>query len=386
MTSTNIRLMTAYRFNDAWSGSPEAYQDYILPFVSRTFALTIPQLPAGLRSVVANAYLLCRIADTIEDEPALGADDKRRFEEELAAVVAGRLDAGLLADAVVPRLSQQTLESERDLMRQLPLVIEVLRSFRPAQQSALLRCVTVMGRGMHRFQRSASLLGLADQREMDRYCYYVAGVVGEMLTELFCDFDPVMASRREPMMRLAVSFGQALQMTNILTDQWEDRARGACWLPRSVFEASGVNLDGLQAGQRSEGYARALTELIGVAHAHIRNGLDYTLMVPAQHSGIRRFCLWSLGLAILTLKNLHRHPEFAGATEIKVSRAAVARTITITNLAVRRDAVLRRLFEYAWRDLPLTDLGPDWSGVTRQGVRNTERIADMLAPGLWRNR
>jgi hypothetical protein len=69
----------------------------------------------------------------------------------------------------------------------------------------------------------------------------------------------------------------------------------------------------------------------------------------------------------------------------KAIRPGLARTITITNLAVRRDAVLRRLFEYAWRDLPLTDLGPDWSAVTRQGVRNTERIADMLAPGLWRN-
>jgi len=42
-----------------------AYQEAILPKVSRTFALTIPQLPPALRDVVANAYLLCRIADTI---------------------------------------------------------------------------------------------------------------------------------------------------------------------------------------------------------------------------------------------------------------------------------------------------------------------------------
>jgi farnesyl-diphosphate farnesyltransferase len=51
--------------------SDEVYQDQILPHVSRTFALTIPQLPLGLRTAVTNAYLLCRIADTIEDEPAL---------------------------------------------------------------------------------------------------------------------------------------------------------------------------------------------------------------------------------------------------------------------------------------------------------------------------
>lgn len=64
------------------AGRDEAntYQDEILPKVSRTFALTIPQLPPELRRAVANAYLLCRIADTIEDEPALSAEQKRVFE------------------------------------------------------------------------------------------------------------------------------------------------------------------------------------------------------------------------------------------------------------------------------------------------------------------
>ncbi|NET50636.1 MAG: squalene/phytoene synthase family protein, partial [Merismopedia sp. SIO2A8] len=38
---------------------------------------------------------------------------------------------------------------------------------------------------------------------MNRYCYYVAGVVGEMLTELFCDYSDKIAPRRAPMMELA---------------------------------------------------------------------------------------------------------------------------------------------------------------------------------------
>ena len=49
----------------------------LLEGVSRTFALTIPQLPAVLAPVVANAYLLCRIQDTIEDEPTLDVASKR---------------------------------------------------------------------------------------------------------------------------------------------------------------------------------------------------------------------------------------------------------------------------------------------------------------------
>ena len=46
------------------TASDEAYQDQILPHVSRTFALTIPELPPALRIGVTNAYLVCRIADT----------------------------------------------------------------------------------------------------------------------------------------------------------------------------------------------------------------------------------------------------------------------------------------------------------------------------------
>ncbi|MDI3260237.1 MAG: phytoene/squalene synthase family protein [Sinobacteraceae bacterium] len=344
----------------AWSDTALAFQNHILPQVSRTFALTIPQLPAGLREAVANAYLLCRAADTVEDEPHLSAADKRRYEEALIDVVTGRADAAAFAAELAPRLSAQTLPAERELIARLGLVIEVTRSLNGAQRAAIERCLAVMGRGMHRFQQNAGLQGLPDQRALDRYCYYVAGVVGEMLTELFCDHLPALAVRRKALLRLAVSFGQGLQMTNILKDQWEDRARGACWLPREVFARHGLELGALQPGQHSPAYRAALDELIGVAHAHLRRALEYTLMIPPRQAGIRRFCLWAIGLAVLTLRNLHRRPQFASGAEVKVSRAAVARTIMVTNVAVAHDTLLRRLFALAWRDLPLAELPPSW--------------------------
>ena len=360
---------------EVWPGTAEAFQDFVLPLVSRTFALTIPQLPGELHRVVANAYLLCRVADTIEDDAALSAADKRRYEEAFVEVVTGRADAASLAAELSPQLSLETIEAERDLMRQLPLVIEVLRGFNRTQQAAIERCVTVMCRGMHRFQQGAGIHGLATQREMDDYCYYVAGVVGEMLTELFCDFDPAIAARREQMLRLAVSFGQALQMTNILKDQWEDRARGACWLPREVFQRHGIDLSSLQPGHYTPAYGAALSELIGVAHSHLRNALSYTLLIPQQHTGIRRFCLWATGLAVLTLKNIQHRPDFAGGADIKVSRGAVARTIMVTNVSVKRDALLRRLFDFAWRDLPLTPLAPVWNEPTHHPARDSMQHA-----------
>ncbi len=79
-------------------------------------------------------------------------------------------------------------------------------------------------------------------RDLDSYCYYVAGVVGEMLTELFCSPLARIERQRAGLRERAVSFAQGLQMTNILKDVWEDRSRGACWLPQEVFTRHGVDL------------------------------------------------------------------------------------------------------------------------------------------------
>ena len=76
--------------------SDEVYQDQILPHVSRTFALTIPQLPGGLRSAVTCAYLLCRIADTIEDEPALSPPETFSFLQRFSAALARPGESQLL--------------------------------------------------------------------------------------------------------------------------------------------------------------------------------------------------------------------------------------------------------------------------------------------------
>ena len=171
---------------DSANATALAYQNEILIGVSRTFALTIPELPGQLRTVVANAYLLCRIADTIEDEPALDAQAKAHFQQQFSAIIADKACCHAFARELAPLLSEATLEAEHDLIRNTHQVIAVTRSFTTQQQNALFRCVQVMGRGMSRYQHGVDLHGLDTQRDLDDYCYFVAGVVGEMLTELFC--------------------------------------------------------------------------------------------------------------------------------------------------------------------------------------------------------
>jgi farnesyl-diphosphate farnesyltransferase len=329
------------------------YQDQVLPHVSRTFALTIPQLPMALRSAVTNAYLLCRIADTIEDEPAIAPAATLALLQRFVAVVHGQESAQALSQELAAQLSPRTLPAERDLILHMDRVVRVTAALREDQRGAIQRCVEVMCGGMHEFQRTASLRGLPRSSDMDDYCYYVAGVVGQMLTELFCGYSPQIMQHRSALHDLATSFAQGLQMTNILKDVWEDRARGACWLPQDVFMRHGVDLAQLSAQNADARVNAALRELTGVAHAHLRNALDYTLLIPPQETGIRRFCLWAVGLAILTLRRIDRTPGFSSARQVKISHGEVAMTRWLTSLAVRSDWLLRLLFERAASGVPL---------------------------------
>jgi len=352
--------------------SDQDYQNAMLVHVSRSFALTIPELPAGLRATVTCAYLLCRIADTIEDEPTLTAEDKVRYLRQFSSVVGAHADAAQLAAELGPRLSDRTPAHERDLVGNLARVVSSVRRMERREQAAIQRCIEVMCEGMHQFQRHASLKGLNRLTDLDSYCYHVAGVVGEMLTELFCAQVPDMQQHAAALRSLAPSFGQGLQMTNILKDMWDDHGRGACWLPREIFDRHGLSLEQLAPGRLQHGFQESLKELIGIAHGHLRNALSYTLLIPAAQSGIRRFCLWSIGLALLTLGRINQQPAYTTGAQVKVSRRAVLLVRTLSNMSARSDRVLRVLFAYAARGLPL---------VEQSGVRvdASNRITEKLS-------
>ena len=334
------------------------YQEHILQGVSRTFALTIPQLPTPLCRVVGNAYLLCRIADTIEDDPSLDSAQKRHFSESFIRVIAGEQSADGFAEALRPLLSERMLDAEKELIENTPRVIRLTHAFSERKRAALERCVRIMSRGMSDFQQNKTLDGLGDLPEMDRYCYCVAGVVGEMLTELFCDYSEEIDANGAELQKLAVSFGQGLQMTNILKDVWEDRARGACWLPRDVFQRVGFDLGRLAVDHDRARFSQGLVELIGIARLHLQNALAYTLLIPADESGIRRFCLWALGMAVLTLRKLHANPHFTSGSQVKISRRSVKSVVLVSNAFVGSDTMLRLLFETFTRSLPVAENPP----------------------------
>lgn len=332
--------------------SVDDFQSEMLEGVSRTFALTIPQLPAALCRVVSNAYLLCRIVDTIEDEPALTGARKNYFCEQFLRTLNVPRNAETFSRQLCVSLSSQTPPAEHELIRNVPRVLRITRSFSEPQREALQRCVSAMAKGMGQFQLRGEMRGLQSLEDLDQYCYYVAGVVGQMLTNLFCLHSPEIAQNRKALMALAVSFGQGLQMTNILKDVWEDYQRGACWLPRKIFAEEGFDLNDLTTGRNRQGFDRGVRRLIGITHGHLKNALSYSLLIPKEETGIRNFCLWAIGLALLTLRKINKHLYYTDGSQVKISRSSVKGTILATRLAVQNDRLLKLLFSIAARGLP----------------------------------
>jgi len=336
---------TQFEFLDSLDRLDDAaLQSALLQGVSRTFALTIPQLPDALYPAVANAYLLCRIVDTIEDEVSLSPQQKQTFCRHFIDVVKTGQAAFRFSDRLSPLLSSQTLPAEHALIALSPRVIAMTHRLHPEQIAALAQCVETMANGMPQFQAQDLHGGLPTLHDMDRYCYYVAGCVGEMLAKLFCHYSPEMARHRERLLTLAVSFGQGLQMTNILKDIWDDAARGVCWLPRDIFDEVGYELRNLSPTTNDERFQAGLVRLVGIAQGHLHNALRYTLLIPPHEIGLRNFCLWALGMALLTLRKIRANPGFTQSSQVKISRRQVKATVLVARWTGRHDALLSLLF------------------------------------------
>ncbi len=307
----------------------EIYQRCILESVSRTFALTIPLLPPNLEKVIGNTYLLCRIVDTIEDAACIDAKAKQGLSALFNKTVLGLENPEVFVQACQIALINHPNEYEKDLIENTPRVLRVLRSCDDEQRQAVAKCVQVMSEGMSYFHTRQNHAGLANLHEFEKYCYVVAGVVGEMLTTVFALHSPAFAKNITGKEPLAIAFGQALQMTNILKDSPEDQLRGVSWKPRDIDQ----------------------TDLLIIAHQKLEDSLRYIRCIPKSELGIRRFCFLAFGLAVMTLNQIARRKQFREGSEVKLSRAQVTRFYVFTQFAIRSDMLMELFFRLQARSL-----------------------------------
>lgn len=293
--------------------------------VSRTYAVVIPMLPPPLAEPVGLAYLLMRIVDTLEDAPDLSAAERlHRFDRLEAALRA----PGAPAD---PILRQPIGESaaERALLDDAPAVLARIHALEPARARAIIACAERMIGGVREFMarsaaRGAPYPAIGTPEELRSYCYYVAGVVGEMLCELTALHldQPTWRGQRS----LAVELGTGLQLVNILKDCQQDARQGRRYLPPST------------GGAAPEADIRGA--VLGEARRCLARGTEYVLALPARETGLRAFCGLPIVWGALTLSEVARP-----TARPKITRAAVTASVARFQQVAGDDAALRRWFD-----------------------------------------
>jgi farnesyl-diphosphate farnesyltransferase len=207
----------------------------LLQKTSRTFALTIPCLPQPTRDEVGIAYLLFRIIDTFEDAvlwpPALRLEALKQFTDLLdrPAAESQTLAASWTREPPVVHAGYQ------ELLAHTPYVLEQYQALRPEARAILRSHVARSAEGMASFVariEPGGRLQLDTVEDLRAYCYAVAGIVGEMLTELFLIGRPTLGRVAADLRSRAAEFGEGLQLVNILKDARPDAVEGRTFLPQ----------------------------------------------------------------------------------------------------------------------------------------------------------
>jgi farnesyl-diphosphate farnesyltransferase len=258
--------------------------DDLLEKTSRTFALSIPLLPEPTRRELSIAYLLFRIADTFEDAAAWLPERQIGALDDFIALLENPSNSR--ATALGESWGESVpIEHEGyvELLRETPLVIEEWRALSPGARAIVARHTIRTARGMAGWvaRTEDGELRLSTVEELRAYCYTVAGIVGELSTELFLLGRPELQPIADSLGRRAARFGEALQLVNILKDADFDSDEGRRYLPSGV--------------PREDVFALARSDL-GVATEY-----TLTLQEGGAPRGVVAFCALPVRLAVAAL-------------------------------------------------------------------------------------
>ncbi|MDP1914927.1 MAG: squalene/phytoene synthase family protein [Myxococcales bacterium] len=223
--------------------------DDLLQKTSRTFAVAIPLLPEPTRNAVALAYLLFRVADTFEDATLWTRDERITALHQFARLFELDREARALeATQLVSRCTSRPPIDHQgylELLSQLSPLLDRFDALEPSARAIVAHHVTRTSDGMGAVVRRADERGnlsLTSLHDLKSYCYLVAGIVGELLTELFLNDCPALGSSADALRASAVAFGEGLQLVNILKDSGADASDGRVYLPPQVSRAEVLSL------------------------------------------------------------------------------------------------------------------------------------------------
>ncbi|MGK7379040.1 squalene/phytoene synthase family protein [Planococcus sp. 1R117A] len=250
----------------------------MLKETSRTFFIPINFLEPALKKTVASAYLCMRAIDEIEDHPELEDEAKQHI---------------LLA---VSQMLHTTFDEDRyqallqPYAHILPPVTKRLADWisvcPPEIVDKINESTAIMAGGMAKWVEKKWII--ETKEDLDDYTYYVAGLVGTMLSDLWKWHDN---TETDP--ELAIAFGRGLQAVNMLRNYDEDLERGVTFVPN--------------------GWGR--NDMFNYANDNLAKADEYVKSI--KNKRIIMFCKVPLALAHSTLKALKSGKEKITRKEVE---------------------------------------------------------------------
>jgi 15-cis-phytoene synthase len=207
--------------------TPEQYVQEKAAKSGSSFYYAFRFLPLPQRAAITAFYAFCREVDDVVDEavdPSVAAIKLAWWRKEVANAYAGRSSHPAM-QALMPHTAAYGIVASH-----LLAVIEGCEM--DLQQSRYL-----------------DFAGLA------RYCHLVAGVVGEVASNIF-------GRSHAATIDYAHRLGLAMQLTNIIRDVGDDARRGRIYLPQNELKQFDVGTNELLERKAPWGYSDRFTQLM----------------------------------------------------------------------------------------------------------------------------
>ena len=300
---------------------PIKFAKNILKDVSRSFALTIPMLDNIIKDEVLITYLQDRILDNFEDEihPA-DIELQKKMMDKVSRVFSTE-DYDRQADFREIKAQNNLIEDQAlsKLNDNIDIIYQAYQNFDLEIQKISHKWLQEMNIGMQKYLTKT----VETFRELDEYCYYVAGTVGGFLTELIIY---KLDLRQKDQAILRENFNEAglfLQKVNLIRDIKDDlENREKHFWPLKELKLTEAEL----LDRENEAKAMAALEImLEDLIKHTAALKKYYQALPENLSGYRKFFAVNNALGLATVEKLRDNPAvFYGDKAVKVSKLAFA--------------------------------------------------------------
>ncbi|KAJ6661221.1 hypothetical protein lerEdw1_015358 [Lerista edwardsae] len=300
-------------------------------------------------------YLVLRALDTVEDDMTISLERKIPILQNF--------------HSYLYQPDWKFMDSQgkhKQVLEDFPTISLEFRKLAKVYQDVIADICHRMGHGMAEFLEKK----VDSVKDWEKYCYYVGGLVGIGLFQIF-SASKLKVPTAGQNMELVKSMGIFLQKTNIIRDYLEDQLEGREFWPKEVWSKYARKLSDLANPENIDKAVQCMNELITNALHHVPDALTFLSRVKNQN--VFNICAFPQVMAIATLATCYNNQQaFRGVVKIQKGEA-VTLMMEATNIQAVK-AITYQYMEEIYRKIPSKD--PSLSKIQQiiSSVQSTSKL------------